>query len=219
MADAEPRELPGLAEACAGLEVGRAVIVPNPSPMTYGIVATSPRAVNLLKGRPLEQNVAISLHNQAEWQQVATGFDVPARTLPRLVVMLRRRLSLLVPLRDGAPRPDWINPAVRNGFLAVFNGHWTATAQLWDQFPRLYGSSANRTGQQPATTAVEALASFGDDAPVIDGDRRRDLSRTHAASTMLKVARDGTFALHRHGAHDLGLGLAPKAFLQQLTAS
>ena len=41
------------------LRGGGAVVVTNPSPMTYGVVARDPRAVNLLKGRPVNQPVGI----------------------------------------------------------------------------------------------------------------------------------------------------------------
>ncbi|MBA2471364.1 MAG: hypothetical protein H0V41_03650 [Pseudonocardiales bacterium] len=42
--------------------------------------------------------------------------------LPRIVALMCKRLSLLVPLRGTVPHPDWISPAVRNGYLAMFSG-------------------------------------------------------------------------------------------------
>ena len=150
--------LPGLDEACRALAEGRAVVVPNPSPMTYGIVATSPEKVNVLKGRPADQHAAISVHDAAEWQYIAAGIDVLPDVLRRVVALLRERLSLLVPLREDHPHPDWIAPAVRDGYLAMFSGRWAPTARLWDAFPRLYGSSANRTGRSPATKPTRRAA-------------------------------------------------------------
>lgn len=215
---ADGPEIPGLEEACRALTEGRAVVVANPSPMTYGIVATSPYAVNALKHRPQDQNVAVSLHNIAEWHDVAPSLDVPAELLPRIGALLRLRLSLLVPLRDSAPHPDWINPAVRNGYLAMFSGWWAPLAQLWDQFPRLYGSSANRTGQLPAASAAEAVGIVGTDAPVVNADALRDLGRAHAASSMLRIAPDGELSLYRRGANDAASGLDPETYLRQLAS-
>lgn len=209
--------LPGLDEACAALAEGRAVVVPNPSPMTYGIVATSPEAVNALKGRPLDQHVAVSLHASGEWQRIAAGIEVPPCTLPRLVALPRERLSLLVPLRDGEVHPPWIEPAVLDGYLALFDGWWAPAARLWDRFPRLYGSSANRTGQSPAATATEAAAVVRGDAPVVDGDALRDLGRPHAASSMVCLSRDGGLSLYRRGAQDADSGLDPDAYVRYLS--
>lgn len=214
---ADGGELPGLDEACAALADGRAVVVPNPSPMTYGIVATSPEAVNALKGRPLDQHVAVSLHASGEWQRVAAGIDVPPGVVPRLAALLRERLSLLVPLRDGDAHPSWVGPAIRDGYLALFDGWWAPAARLWNGFPRLYGSSANRTGQSPAATATEAVAVVRGQAPVVDGDALRDLGRPHAASSMVRVSRDGELSLYRRGAQDSASGLAPDAYIRHLS--
>ncbi len=190
--------------------------MPNPSPMTYGIVATSPHAINALKRRPLDQNVAVSLHDDAEWQHVAPSLDLQPDMLSGIVALMRKRLSLLVPLRGTVSHPDWISPAVRNGYLAMFSGRWAPLAQLWDQFPRLYGSSANRTGQPPAASAAEAVGIVGTDALVVDGDMLRDLGSAHSASSMVRVAPGGELSLYRHGAQDTASGLDPEAYVRQL---
>lgn len=217
----EPRRpaLPGLAAACRALARGRAVIVPNPSPMTYGLVATSASAVNAIKGRPLNQPVAVSLHDQAEWRRVAPALNLPGELLPMIIALLRERLSLLVPVRNPARLLAWVQPAVQGGHLAMFCGRWVPVAPLWDRFPRLYGSSANRTGQPPAASASDAASMLGAHVPMIDGDALRDLRWIHTASTMVRVTPDGTLRLHRHGAHDAASGLDPDAYIQQLTSS
>jgi hypothetical protein len=56
--------------------------------MTYGIVATSPSAVNALKRRPPDQNIAVAMHADAEWQTVAPSLDVPSNLLPRIVALM-----------------------------------------------------------------------------------------------------------------------------------
>jgi tRNA A37 threonylcarbamoyladenosine synthetase subunit TsaC/SUA5/YrdC len=178
--------------------------------MTYGVVATSARAVNALKRRPLEQNVAISAHDQSEWLAMAAVVAVPPTLIRRL---LDQRLSVLAPLRPDASPPDWTVPAVRNGQLAIFSGRWDRTATLWERFPRLYGSSANRTGCPPAATAAEAAEIFGGDAVVVDGDAFRDTRAAHAASTMIRVTPAGELLLHRSGAQDQSSGLDPAVYL------
>jgi tRNA A37 threonylcarbamoyladenosine synthetase subunit TsaC/SUA5/YrdC len=203
-----------LDDACRALADGQPVVVANPSPQTYGIVATTPRPVNVLKGRPPDQNVAVSMHDQAEWQAVAPCLDLPAEWPVKVRALLDRKIALLVPLRPAYP--DWLAPAVRNGHLGMFNGCWRPLARLWDRFPRLYGSSANRTGQLPAASAAEAIDSFGTEAVVVDGDALRDLGRPHAASTMVRIDPDGELHLHRSGAQDAGLESAE--FLQQFGA-
>lgn len=200
--------------ACQALADGRAVVVANPSPMTYGIVATSPRVVNALKGRPADQNVGVSVHDRDEWQAVLPCLDLPAGWPARVRALLDRRLSLLVPLRSS--HPEWLAPAVRNDYLAVFDGRWEPVARLWDGFPRLYGSSANRTGQRPAATAAEAIDNFGSDAVVVDADALRDSGRQHGASTMVRISSDGELDLHRPGIQDAGL--ERREFLDQLYA-
>jgi len=47
--------LPGLDDAIKALAAGCAVVVPNPSPQSYGVVATAPHVVNAARGRPIDQ--------------------------------------------------------------------------------------------------------------------------------------------------------------------
>lgn len=192
--------------------------MPNPSPMTYGLVATRAWAVNAAKGRPLHQPVAVSLHDKAQWQRVAPVIDLPAERLPMLVALLRERLSLLVPVRDAARLPAWVQPAVHAGELAMFSGWWAPLAALWERFPRLYGSSANRTGQPPVASAADAARTLGARAPIIDGDALRDPRRVHAASTMVRVTPDGQLGLYRRGAQDAASGLDIDAYIGRLAS-
>lgn len=213
------RAVVDLDRACQALAAGRAVVVPNPPPMAYGLVATSATAINALKGRVLNQPVAVSLHDPSEWRRVAPSIDVPAAALDAVAALLNRRLSMLVPLRSEVPHPGWVAPAVRNGYLGAFNGRWARTAVLWDRFPRLFGSSANVAGEPPAASAAEALAMFGAECLVVDVDGPVGESSRRWASTMVRLDRHGRLGLHRAGAHDAGLGLAPDEYLRRLAAS
>lgn len=210
--------LPGLEAACRALARGQAVVVPNPSPMTYGLVATSASAVNAAKGRPRHQPVAVSLHDHDEWRRVASALDLPDGQLPMIVALLRERLSLLVAVRDPARLPSWVRPAVQLGHLAVFSGRWAPLAPLWDRFPRLYGSSANRTAEPPAAFAADAVSALGAQLPVIDGDALRDPGLVHAASTMVRVAPDGTLSPHRSGAQDTAAGVDLDTYVRRLSS-
>lgn len=192
--------------------------MPNPSPMTYGLVATGASAINAIKGRPGDQPVAVSLHDRAEWRRVVPALDLPAQRLPMIVALLRERLSLLVPVHDPSRLPAWVRSAVQDDQLAVFDGWWAPLAPLWDRFPRLYGSSANRSGLAPAADAAGAASMLGTRVPVVDGDALRDPRRDHAASTMVRVAPDGTLIPHRRGAQDAASGLELDAFVQRLAS-
>jgi tRNA A37 threonylcarbamoyladenosine synthetase subunit TsaC/SUA5/YrdC len=209
-------ELPGLARACAALAAGEAVVVPNPPPMAYGLVATSAWKINAVKGRALDQNVAVSLHDQSVWRRMLPSIDVPVATLKGVVALLDRRLSLLLPLRADRPCPGWVASAVRDRRLGAFNGRWDATAAVWERFPRLYGSSANRAGEAPAGSARDARAALGRQCVVIDGDGLGDPSRAPAASTMVQLDRRGRLSLYRSGAHDQAWRNRSEAYVRHL---
>lgn len=196
----------GLDAAWAALAAGQPVVLPNATPLAYMVVATSPREVNRLKGRPLHQNVGITLYDDADWRSVQPALDLAPDGFERMLELMRRELlSFLAPLRHGAELPEWLRPAVRDGWLGVFAGRWRPLTPLWERFPRLFGSSANRTGQPPAGSAAEAAAVLGDTTVVVDGDAQRDVAATRGATTILRMWPDGTIALHRTGAHDAGL--------------
>lgn len=212
-------ELPDVASACDVLQRGGAVIVPNPAPMSYGVVATRAWRLNLVKGRRLDQNVAVSLHDPSEWRRVVPSLELPEAALEGVVALLGLRLSVLLPLRAGVSFPVWLSPAVRAGNLAAFNGRWAPTASVWIRFPRLYGSSANRTGEAAATTAAEARAALGERCSIIDGDAlertRGPRSPSRASSTIVRLDRDARVSLHRSGAQDQAASSAA-AFLRRL---
>lgn len=196
----------GLDAACAALAAGRAVVLPNATPLAYILVATSPRAVNRVKGRALEQSVGITLYDDADWRALQPMLDLTPDAFARMLSLMRQQLlSFLAPVRPNAELPEWLRPAVRDGWLGAFAGRWRPLTPLWERFPRLFGSSANRTGQPPVGSAAEAAAVFGDQTVVIDGDAQRELAATRGASTILRIWPDGTIALHRTGAHDAGL--------------
>ena len=211
--------LPGLDEACRALAEGQPVVLPSATPAAYIVVATVPRAVNAIKGRPLDQGVGITLSDDADWATLEPSLDLPADALARMHFLLRSELlSFLLPLRAGAAVPAWVEPAVRDGRLGLFAGRWAPLTRIWERFPRLFGSSANRTGAPPARSAVEARAAFGDATVIVDGDALRDPRGTLGATTIVRVAPGGALSLHRHGAHDAASGLDAGAFVRRLAS-
>lgn len=70
-----------VAAVADALRAGRPVVVPNPAPLTYVIAARDPRAVNVAKGRPAEQSVA--LHPDGSLTLRRPGAQDPSRLLTR----------------------------------------------------------------------------------------------------------------------------------------
>ncbi|WP_217451631.1 hypothetical protein [Candidatus Frankia nodulisporulans] len=214
-------------EVRAALVAGRAVIMPNPPPLTYVVAATTPTAVNQAKRRPVDQEVAVWVTGDALLGELA---DLVALAAPErgfaTWLLLEERVTLLVPLRPDMDVPGWLSPAVRGGYALLFGARWAPVLPLLSAFRLLYVSSANRTGRPPAATATDAAAMFGPDIPILDADTiTTDTTTTETvttgtvtteivttgtasagartgATTMLRLGADGTLGLVRHGAHD-----------------
>lgn len=194
-----------LGRAIDVLRDGDAVVVANPSPMTYGVVARNARTVNVFKGRPAEQAVGISVHSPSTRDELFGVLDLQQDAITMVDVALGERISVLAPVRSDAVVPEWLAPAVQDGWVAFFDGSWAPLAPIWQTFPVLYGSSANRSGQAPAATGDEARAHFPTGA-VVDADHLRTPSRPHRASTMIRVDPTGEPTLHRSGIQDRTAG-------------
>jgi hypothetical protein len=126
------------------LRGGGAVVVTNPSPMTYGVVARDARAVNRLKGRPVDQPVGISVHSAAAHDQLFRYLDLRTDTLAAIDFALAERIYVLAPIRSDPTMPEWLAPAIKDGWVLFFDGYWGPLVLLWESFPFLYGSSARR---------------------------------------------------------------------------
>jgi heat shock protein HslJ/tRNA A37 threonylcarbamoyladenosine synthetase subunit TsaC/SUA5/YrdC len=188
------------------LRGGGAVVVTNPSPMTYGVVARDARAINRLKGRPVDQPVGISVHAEAAHDQLFRYLDVGTDTLAAIDFALAERITVLAPIRSDPTMPEWLAPAIQDGWVVFFDGSWGQLAFLWTSFPFLYGSSANRTGEAPAASAAEARTQFPAGTVIIDADHLRQPAAAYGASTMIRVDPDGRMSLHRSGIQDQEAG-------------
>ncbi|MCX4775634.1 hypothetical protein [Streptomyces sp. NBC_01264] len=208
------------AAAAAALRAGGAVILPNPSPLTYVVAATAPGAVNDAKGRPTGQEVALWVHDDAVWSDLGPQLALAPAALRTAFALLREeRVTLLVPVRPDARPSPWTGPALRDGHLLLFGAHWSPLSALLTDFPHLYVSSANRTGQPPADTAARATAMFGPGIPVVDADALRHPGTPHAATTMLRIGSGGELAHVRRGAQDRAHGPDPEVYLAHLRAA
>lgn len=197
------------------LRGGGAVVVANPSPMSYGVVARDARAVNLLKGRPVDQPVGISVHSEAAHDQLFRYLDLRTDTLAAIDFALAERIAVLAPIRSDPTMPEWLAPAIQDGWVLFFDGSWGPLALLWLTFPFLYGSSANRTGEAPAASAAEARAQFPADTVIIDADDRRTPTAAHGASTIIRVDPAGRLTPHRSDIQDQAAG-GPDILLDRL---
>lgn len=212
--------LPDTGAAADALQAGGAVILPNPSPLTYVVAAVTPGAVNDAKGRPTGQEVALWIHDDAVWGDLGTELALAPAALRTAFALLRDELvTLLVPVRADARPSPWTGPALRDGHLLLFGAHWRPLSPLLTGFPHLYVSSANRTGQPPADTAARATAMFGPGIPVVDADALRLPGNPHAATTMLRIGSGGELSLVRQGAQDRAHGPDPDLYLAHLRAA
>ncbi len=104
----------------------------------------------LPKGRPVDQPVGISVHSEAAHDQLFRYLDLRTDTLAAIDFALAERISVLARIRSDPTMPEWLSPAIQDGWVLFFDGCWGPLALLWLTFPFLYGSSANRTGEAPA---------------------------------------------------------------------
>ena len=157
----------GLADAAAAIRRGELVVVPTDT--VYGIAADAfnPGAVNLLlaaKGRGRDMPVPVLVSSRAMLDAVVQEVT---ETTARLVDAFWPG-ALTVVLRE-TPHLAWDLGEAR-GTVAVRMPDHPITTALIEQTGPLAVSSANRSGQQPATTAIEARLQLGASVSVyLDG--------------------------------------------------
>lgn len=195
----------GAEAARAALRAGRAVVVPNPAPLTCVVAATLPHRVNEAKGRPSGQPVALWAHADPMLDALDAVTDLsPASAALARRLLRAERVTLLVPLRADRPRPSWLAPASRDGWAMLFGARWSPVLPVLDPFPLLYVSSANPTGFPPAPSPAAAVALFPPGTAVLDVAPAAPDTGPRAATTTLRLHPDGRLDLHREGAQDAG---------------
>jgi L-threonylcarbamoyladenylate synthase len=174
--------LDGAPRAVAALRAGDAVVLPPPSPLPYGVTATSVAAVNRAKGRPEGQAAGIAVD---DFDEVAPFLAVN-RDIMRMIAWMctAEQLNVFAPLRDGAP--SWMvqDGAQTDGSVGLMGSWLPELRALLGTFGHLFVSSANPTQHSPAVTAREADESLGGRLLVVDGDAARDQDRHHSSATI-----------------------------------
>jgi L-threonylcarbamoyladenylate synthase len=194
-----PFDETGMRRMIAALRSGEPVILPPPSPITYGVAGTDPARVNIAKARPADQPTAIGL---TELDQIATFLDADPGTFELIDwLVFHARLTVLVPTKGSIP--DWLSPATVNGAVLMAGAWLPQTLPIIESVEHLYLSSGNRTSQSPSATAAAADRQFDGELLVLDGDALRTPNTPHGATTMVRVSPSGEgLSLARHGIND-----------------
>ncbi|MCD2191991.1 Sua5/YciO/YrdC/YwlC family protein [Actinomycetospora endophytica] len=201
-----------VAEAVEVLRGGGPVVLPLPSPAGYVVTATTGPVVNTTKGRAADQPVGLSVRDLDVLDRHLAVTETATAQLRWLVGS--ETVSVLVPVAD--PVPDWLAPAVRDGWVFFTAAPWRPDlAEILTAFGWVFMSSANATGGATAVTATQAAAAFGDDVLVLDGDAERDPARQHGSTTMLRVGSTGDIEVARSGIHDAAFA-GPDAYAEDL---
>lgn len=191
-----------LDEVVEALNAGRIVAIPTDT--VYGLAArandaAAVRCLGELKGRDAKQPVAVLFDDVRD----IDPYVRPTNAFVRLSAFWPGPLTLIVPVRHQAARR----------FLATEEGT-VGVRQPDDDLTRavlrrvggvLAVTSANFTGEPPATTAQEVAAAFGPALLVLDGGPRA----SQAASTVVDVTDDEPRVLREGPLSAADLGIAP----------
>ncbi len=187
-------EIAGLHDAIAALRAGELVVFPTET--FYGIAADpfSPSALEKLfaiKGRDPQKPIALIAAD------ARMAFEV-AREVPNIARRLASAfwpgpLTIVLPARDGFP-PQLVGP---DGGVGIrVSPHPIARALCEGLGRPITATSANRSGEEPATTIQAARESLGDKVKVfLDGGT----SQASAPSTVLACDAHG-YRIIRAGA-------------------
>jgi L-threonylcarbamoyladenylate synthase len=157
----------GLAAAASAVRTGRVVVLPTDTLYGLGADAFSAAAVRALlgaKGRGPDMPVPVLV---GSWHTIDGLVTSVPRTARELVeAFWPGGLSLVLP---HAPSLTWDLGVTRGTVMLRMPLHPVALELLRDVGPMAV-SSANHTGQSPATTAEQAREQLGDDVAVyLDG--------------------------------------------------
>lgn len=162
------------------VRAGRPILVPTDTVYGIGVLPTDPVAVQeifKLKGRPADKPLPVLAADVAALRDVAV-FSESAVELARC--FWPGALTLVLP-RAGGFTHDL--GGTDEGSIAVRVPNSQPLRELLEVTGPLAVTSANLSGQQPATTLEEALAIFGEDTPALDGDE----TAIGEASTVLSL--------------------------------
>lgn len=186
---------------------GHSVVLPNPSPLPYMVVAISPTIINSVKNRSLDQSVASFIGN---FESIKSYLDLNPDGLGLTKdFLLKDKMTVLCPVKNKADAPAFLLPSIKEDHVLLFAAHLKELKQLCLELPSLYVSSGNVTGMKPQQLCQDVQAQFkmfGNPALellIVDGDHLRDQKQLHGSTTMVKISRTNKLSLERQGVQKL----------------
>jgi tRNA A37 threonylcarbamoyladenosine synthetase subunit TsaC/SUA5/YrdC len=191
------------------LSEGQPVVLPNPSPLPYVVVAVSPVIVNSLKRRAIDQNVASFIGRFEPIKQYFNldqyGMEIAEKCL------VEKKMTVLCPVNNDIEVPTFLLPSLNGNHVLLFAAHLAGLQQLCLQFPSLYVSSGNVTKMEPKQLCTDVQAQFKEFGNpefrllLVDGDYLRDRHQRHGSTTMVMISRTGELSVKRKGIQQLHL--------------
>jgi L-threonylcarbamoyladenylate synthase len=166
-----------IAEAAQAIRQGELVVFPTDTLYGVGADALNEAAVARLyvaKKRPLSKGIPILLADLSDLEKVAV--DVPDLALHYIEQYWPGPLTLILPKATHLPA----NISPNQGIAVRIPDHTAGRAFIRAAGGAVAASSANLSGQPPATSAVEALAQLNGMAAVIldDGPSPQQMAST-----------------------------------------
>jgi tRNA A37 threonylcarbamoyladenosine synthetase subunit TsaC/SUA5/YrdC len=191
------------------LSEGQPVVLPNPSPLPYMVVAVSPVIINSLKRRSIDQHVASFIGRFETIKQYLNldqyGMEIAEKCL------VEKRMTVLCPVKNDIEVPAFLLPSLNKNHVLLFAAHLAGLQQLCLQFPSLYVSSGNVTRMEPKQLCIDVQAQFKEFGNpefrllLVDGDHLRDGHQRHGSTTMVMLSRTGKLSVKRQGIQQLHL--------------
>lgn len=145
-------------ETAAAIKRGELVVFPTDTLYgvgTYVFDEDAVRSLYAVKGRPLEKGIPILLADSDDVEKVSKSIPPAARTL--IARFWPGPLTLIVPKGDQLPPSISLN----DGVAVRLPDHAIARAVIRNAGGAVATTSANRSGNPPATNADQALVELG----------------------------------------------------------
>ncbi|MGW2564272.1 hypothetical protein ACWCXB_34735 [Streptomyces sp. NPDC001514] len=148
------------------LHDGRAVVLPNPAPLTCVVAATQSHAVNRALGRSLSFPTTLWVHHPRTRAELRAMLALTARGR-RVLDSLLAAESVILSVPVSPRQAEWIAPAVKDGRVHVFGACWQVLSPVIAPFPVLFMDHAKRGGHPAAGCAADAIKMFPLSVPVL----------------------------------------------------
>lgn len=90
----------------------------------------------------IDQQVGISVQSETAHDGLLRFLDVPNDALAMVDFALAERISVLAPIRPDPAMPEWLTPAIQNGWILFFDGMRGPLEVPWLGFPFAYGTAS-----------------------------------------------------------------------------